>query len=445
MTAVRPIPPLGKPRPVKLPTVAERTLDNGLRVQAVRRPGVPLAELRLRIPFAGPAGKGGRAHTARAHLLGDTLLSGTAQRDAARLAADLQALGGQLSASTDADRLALGGSVLVDGLPGLLELLAEVLTSASFPKQEVVGERDRLVQELAIYRSQASVMAREALLRRLYGDHPYGRELPAAEEVQDVTPAQLRSLHAQRVAPAGAILTLVGDVAPGKALDVVERALSGWTTEGRAATTPELPTPAAGPALLLDRPGAVQTTMRLAAPAPARTDPDYAPFSLANLVFGGYFSSRWVANIREDKGYTYSPHAQVEHPPAGSRVNVSADVSTPTTGPALLETLYELGRVATTPVTQGELDQARRYAIGTLALGTASQAGLASTLSQLAAAGLGVSWLRDYPKLLQQVSVEDALAAAATHLAPAHMTAVFVGDVAQVEAPLRTLVDVELA
>jgi predicted Zn-dependent peptidase len=155
----------------------------------------------------------------------------------------------------------------------------------------------------------------------------------------------------------------------------------------------------------------VQTTLRMSAAAPSRTDPDHPAFALANLVFGGYFSSRWVANIREDKGYTYSPHAMVEHPPAGSRVVVAADVSTPVTAPALLETWYELGRVSTLPVSQEELDQARRYAIGALALSTATQAGLASTLSQLAASGLGVPWLRDYPKALTAVTVDDALAA----------------------------------
>ena len=442
-TDKRPVPPLATPRPAKLPSVAERTLDNGLRVLAVRRPGVPLAELRLRVPFAGPAGKTGRAFTAQASLLGDTLMSGTEQRSAAQLAADLQALGAQLSASTDADRLGFGGSVLVGGLPGLLELLGEVLTQASYPKREVLGERDRLVQELAIYRSSAAVVAREALLRRLYGDHPYGRELPTAEEVQEVKPGQLRSLHEKRVAPAGSILTVVGDLPPAKAISHVEAALSGWSATSKAYDTPRLPEHVTRPALLLDRPGAVQTTLRMAGPAPSRADDDYAAFVLANLVFGGYFSSRWVANIREDKGYTYSPHAQVEHPPAGSRVTISADVSTPTTAPALLETLYELGRVATTAVSQGELDQGRRYAVGTLALGTASQAGLASTLSQLAGAGLGVEYLREYPKQLAAVTVEDALAAGSRYLAPNRLTTVLVGDVAEVEEPVRALVDVE--
>ena len=443
--AARPVPPLAKPRTVRLPTVADRLLDNGLRVLAVRRPGVPLAELRLRVPFAGPAGRGGRAHTAQAQLLGDTLLSGTELRTAAQLAADVQAVGGQLSASTDADRLGFGGSVLVSGLPGLLEVLGEVLTSARYPKREVAGERDRLVQELAIYRSQAAVVAREALMTRLYAEHPYGRELPTAAEVQEVKASQLRALHERRIAPAGSVLTIVGDLTPARAIGLVEKALAGWTATTKAATTPALPELVRQPALLLDRPGAVQTTIRMAGIAPSRTADDYAAFGLANLVFGGYFSSRWVANIREDKGYTYSPHAQVEHPPAGSRISLSADVSTPTTAPALLETLYELGRIATLPVTQAELDQARRYAIGTLALSTSTQAGLASTLSQLAGSGMGVQWLRDHPRRLAAVTVEDALAAGARYLAPSGLTTVLVGDVAQVEAPLRTLIELERA
>jgi predicted Zn-dependent peptidase len=441
----RPVPPLGPPRTATLPTVGERVLDNGLRVLAVRRPGVPLTELRLRVPFAAPTGgrpKAAAQHVARASLLGDTLLSGTDRRSAAQVAADVQALGGQLSASTDADRLAVGGSVLSSGLPGLLELVGEVLTGAAYPKHEVHGERDRLVQELAIYRSQPGVVAREALLRRLYGEHPYGRDLPSAEAVSGVTPAQLRALHAERVAPAGSVLVVVGDLTPDRALGLVEQGLAGWTAASEPVVTPPVPAPAAGPVLVVDRPGSVQTTVRLAGPAPRRTDPDAPAFTLANLVFGGYFSSRWVANIREDKGYTYSPHSAVEHPLAGSRVVVAADVATEVTAPAVLETLYELGRVATVPVSQAELDQARRYAIGSLALSTASQAGLASTLAVLTTAGLGVEYLRDSPRLLSAVTVEEALAAAARWLAPQRLTGVLVGDADAVEASVGGVLDV---
>ncbi|MCW2623271.1 MAG: peptidase domain protein [Frankiales bacterium] len=421
---IRAIPALGKPRTARLPSVAETTLPNGLRVLAVRRPGVPLVELRLRIPFAGK----GDTHAAKAQLLGDTLLSGTEARSAERIAIDLQGLGGSLSASADSDRLAFGGSVLSRGLPGLLALLGEVLTSATYPKREVDGERDRLVQELAIYRSQPGVIAREALLHRMYGDHPYGRELPTAEAVEAVKAVALRTLHHKRVAPAGSVLVLVGDLSPARALASVEKALGDWDATSTAQEAPPLPAPPGGPALLVDRPGAVQTSIRLAGTAPHRTHPDQPAVTLANLVFGGYFSSRWVANIREDKGYTYSPHSGVEHPPAGSRLTLATDVATEVTAPALVETWYELGRLVSLPVSQAELDQARRYSIGSLALSTASQAGLASTLSVLAASGLGVEWLRDHPARLAAVTVDDVLEAAGRYFSPVSLTAVLVGD-----------------
>ena len=439
------VPALAKARPLRLPTVSDTTLDNGLRVLAVRRAGVPLVELRLRVPFAAPAGKGGGQHVARAALLGDTLLSGTEHRTASQIAIDVQSLGGQLSASTDADRLAFGGSVLTTGLPGLLSLLAEVLTSASYPGSEVAGERDRLVQELAIARSQAGVVAREALMGRMYAGHPYALDLPTADAVAAVRPKHLRALHADRVVPAGSVLVLVGDLQPARAVALVERSFAGWTTSRKAVPLPPVPAQVGRTALLLDRPGAVQTTIRLGGGALARTDDGYAALALANLVFGGYFSSRWVANIREDKGYTYSPHSSIDHPPAGSRWVAGADVATDVTAPALLETMYELGRLATVPVTQEELDHARRYATGALSLGTASQAGLASTVSQLSGAGLGVEWLRDYPKALASVTVEQVRESAACWLSPTALTPVLVGDTATIADGLRSLVDLELS
>jgi predicted Zn-dependent peptidase len=439
MTAPRTVPALGKPRTSRLPSVADVTLPNGLRVLAVRRTGVPLVELRLRIPFAGK----GDDYVARAQLLGDTLLSGTDRRTASQIAVDLQSFGGQLHANNDSDRLGISGSVLSTSFAGMLELVGELLTGAAYPKEEVVAERDRVVQELAIYRSQASVVAREALLRRMYGDHPYGRELPTAESVEQVKPSQLRALHEKRIVPIGSVLTIVGDVQPARAVAQVEKALAGWTATTKAARTPKLPKAPIGPALLVDRPGAVQTTLRMAGPAPARTAPDYAAVSLANMVFGGYFSSRWVANIREDKGYTYGPHSIFEHPPAGSRLMLSADVATPVTAPSILETVYELGRIATLPVKQEELDQARRYAIGSLQLGTASQGGMASMLSMLAGADLGVEYLREFPAQLQAVTVDDVLDAAGRWMSPSRLTTVLVGDAKVITEPVSTLLAVE--
>ena len=170
-----------------------------------------------------------------------------------------------------------------------------------------------------------------------------------------------------------------------------------------------------------------------------RTDPDYPALQLANLIFGGYFSSRWVENLREDKGYTYGPHSRIDHQVLGSILMLDAEVATEVTAPSLLETNYELGKMATLPVTQHEVESVRQYAIGSLALSTATQTGLASTLSALSAFGLGLDWVIDHPARLQQVTVDDVSAAAAEYLAPSQFTTVVVGDAATVADRLAVL------
>jgi predicted Zn-dependent peptidase len=162
------------------------------------------------------------------------------------------------------------------------------------------------------------------------------------------------------------------------------------------------------------------------------------------MVFGGYFSSRLVENIRERRGYTYSPRSSVEHLMAGSSFTVDADVATSVTGPALLETWYELGRMALVPVTEAELESARRYLLGTLALGTATHAGLASTLSALFGAGLSAEWLADHQRALATVGIDEVTEASRRWLSPAGLTAVVVGDADEAADQLRALGPVEV-
>ncbi|MEP6851480.1 MAG: pitrilysin family protein [bacterium] len=429
------VPPLGPvPRPKRL-TAAERTLPSGLTVLAVRRRSVPMVELRLRIPFQGSAA----SHPARAELLADSLLSGTEHRDRTDIAATVQGLGGSLSTSVDADRLLIAGSALAARLPEMLGLLSEVLTGATYPGAEVARDRSRLIERLTMARSQAGTVAHEALATRLFGRHPYALDMPQPDAVASTTAAQVRRLHAARVLPRGATLILVGDIAPQRTLDRAEAALASWAGTANASAAPALPDIESGPLVLVDRPGSVQSAVRIGGPAVGRTHADAPPLSLANLVFGGYFSSRWVENIREDKGYTYSPRSAVEHHVLGSVFTAAADVATEVTAPALLETQYELGRIASLPVSDVEVDAVRQYAIGTLALSVATQSGLASTLSSLAGSGLGLDYLATQPGRLAAVTTDEVSAAAAAYLAPARLVTVIVGDAGQVSGPLAAL------
>lgn len=439
------VPPLGEPRPQPVPTVHETTLPNGLRLVVVPRPGVPLVELRLRVPFAAaPAPRAAAAHVARTSVLTGAVLLGTAGHDQLELAQLLQAQGAELSVSADPDRLLFSTTLLPAGLGPVLGVLAELLSRPAYAPAEVTAERDRVGERLRIARSQPGVVARTALAARRYGAHPYAQQLPDAGLVGAVTAAALRKLHRERVLPAGSTLVLVGEVDPTAAADVVGAALAGWTAAGTAVTAPPAPESVPGALEVVDRPGAVQSNLRLGGPAPGRTDPELPAVRLASMVFGGYFSSRLVENIRERRGYTYSPRSSVEHLVGGSSFTVEADVATEVTGPAFLETWYELGRMALTPVTEAELESARRYLLGTLALGTATHSGLASTLSALFGAGLSAEWLADHQRALATVGVAEVAEASRRWLHPAGLTAVVVGDAAAVTEPLRVLGPVDV-
>jgi zinc protease len=224
-----------------------------------------------------------------------------------------------------------------------------------------------------------------------------------------------------------------------RALDSAEKAFASWQGKATKRKTVLLPHPEPGDLLLVDRPGSVQSSIRLGRAAVGRTDERYGALQMANLIFGGYFSSRWNENIREDKGYTYGSHSRLEHSQLGSTLILDADVATEVTAAALLETTYELGKIASLPVTQGELDSARQYAIGTLALSTATQAGLASTLSGLWAQGLDAQWIAEQPARLKKLTVDEVHEAAAEFFAPSSFVPVVVGDAETVATPLARL------
>ena len=447
----RALPALGRTRDVPLPEVLDTRLPNGLRVLAAHRPGVPMAEVRLRVPFAPPVGPDGTyadaaatRHLAAAELLSATLLTGTRTRDRVAIDDELAAVGADLGVSVDPERLQVGGSGLAMGLPTVLEVLADVLTAATHPDAEVLRERTRLVERITVARAQPRTIAREALQRKRFGRHPLAREMPQGADVAAVEPDDVRALHRDGLVPDGAILTVVGDVDAADTVALVERVLGGWAGVHPARALAPPPTPVPSNLELVHRPGSVQSQLRLSALALRRRDDRYAALQLANLVFGGYFSSRWMENVREDKGYTYGAHSGTEFVPGGAVLSVDTDVATDVTAAALLETRYELGRMTAVPPTADEVDAARRYAVGSLLISLDSQGGFASTVAVLAADGTPLQWLREHPARLEAVTVADVAAAAQEFFAPSAFTGVIVGDADVVGPGLRALGGVDL-
>jgi zinc protease len=402
-----------------------------------------MVELRLSFPL--PAAVISRP--AASMVLAETLLAGTEAHSREELAAAIERLGGSFGASHDGDRFVLGGAVLAENLPQLLDLVAEILSAAAFRPAEVRSDRDRIADETLIALSQPEVIAFEALRRRMHAGHPAATGLPAPTTVRRVSAGALRTLSAQVLTPSTGHLVVVGDVQPAKVASLVEDRLGPWTDGAGAASSVELPPlPGVSPApvQLVDRPGSVQSNLLIGFSAPRRSDEAWPAASLANLIFGGLFTSRLVVNLRERHGYSYSPRSSVGHARAGSTLVVRADVGRDTTAASLVEVRYELAKMAVAGIEDEELESARRYSIGTLTFLTATQAGLTATLSSIASAGVGPGYLTSHPAALARVTKAEVEEAARTLFALPGGATVVVGDAAEVAGALEAVDEVAI-
>lgn len=436
-------PPVAPQKAPRRQAVSEVELTGGVHALAVRRAGVPLVEVRVALPLAADQ----IARSAGPLVLSESITAGTSAHDRAGLADAVGRVGGTLGARLSGDALVVYASALAERLADILSLLAEVLTSATYPAHEVAGDRARTADEVTIALSQPQTVATEAINRRLFGRHPYGAELPRPDAIGRVTAPRLRKLHSSLVRPSSAHLVVVGDVEPRRAIDVAEDAMSGWTERPADRTAPLLAPPVAksGPLSVVDRPGSVQSNLRIGGQIARRSDEDWPAAALANAIFGGMFSSRLVENLRERHGYTYSPHSGIQHLRAASTMVIEADVSTAVTAAALVETRYELGRLVVGGVTDEELEMARRYLTGTFMLATATQAGLASTLAALAVSGVGHEYLWSHPARIVKTTRNEVEEAARRYWTPSGLATVVVGDARAVTDDLSVLDGVALA
>lgn len=388
MTTQTRVPPPTAMRPLEL-AAAQATLPSGLRVLAATRGGVPMAEVRLLIPLGG----GDPLHAATVELLAATLLGGTGRCDRGALDTELAAIGATLSATVRPEHLTVSGYVLAEGVPRLVQLLAEVLTGATYPVPDVEPQRARLLHRLRMHAAQPQVIARQVLLRRYFGDHPAAREVPREEDLARVEAADLRRVHETRLVPRGAALVLVGDLDPYQAIETAAKAMDGWRHE-RSVTKLDTPRPGApGGVETLDDPGARQVMVGLAGAVPMADFTPHPAAHLANLVFGGYFASRLFENLRENLGYVYSCRSAILQ-----RADVAVMLLEFATDPdhaadALRETHAELSRITRTdPPRAAEIEAARGFAIGSQAVTLATQGGLADALAMIALRGQPLSW-----------------------------------------------------
>ena len=437
------LPAYGAERPIPPLAITQRTMPNGLSVWFLNRPGFPKIAAYLVV-------RGGNAHDPadRQGLTGfmaGLLNEGTRSRSSKQIAEELQAIGGDLSAYANPDALYLQGSCLSNGLPALIDLLADMTRRPTFPANEVDLAKANTLQGLQAQEAQPSFQANRAFKAALFGSHPYGFVSITPEVVKAITPEALRTLHAQRFQPSQALLVLSGDIQEASSMKLITSAFGDWKdTGGKLQPLPEAPGASTHEFLLLPRPGSVQANLRVGRPAVAATHPDFIPLQLANVILGGSFDSRITKNIREDKGYTYSPGAQAAGMKHGGSYLVRADVRTEVTAASLMEIFYEMDRMGTTTVGEDELLRSKRYMGGTYLFQNQILRSLTGTLATYWVNGLKPEALSEFIPKVNAVSAEEVRRIGRTYFAARDQTIVVVGDEAKAKAEMEQFGPVQI-
>lgn len=425
-------PALGLERAVAWPVRTVRTLPNGMQVVLAEQRTFPKIGVELFF-------RSGNALVARhspdiAELTSRMIRTGTASRSSRQIEEDLRRMGASLGTMSGADSSAIAISGLSEFSEGILAMVADLAQHASFLPNEFERERRQRVEELKIERTTPGFLGNERFRRVLFGDHPYGTIAPSESQVEFYTVENLFAFYRENYVPSNALLIAVGDFSSGAMLALIEKTFGDWKSASVPEFAANLKSPSRGRSVdLVHLPGSVQTEIVLGNLALNRQSPDWHRAVLANTIFGGAFNSRLIANIREQKGYTYSPRSAFHPLRRAGYFSVHAAVRNDVVAATLTEMFYEIDRMRAVPVSDNELSDAINYLCGTFSLGIATQDGLLNQLSTVYLDCLPESYLETFRDTIRALKTEDVLAAARRHFDSANARIVIVGERALVE------------
>ncbi len=431
-------PEPGPAKNIILPTPRTFTLDNGLEVKLLQYGTVPKVAVQLVVRVGNVDEAADEVWLA--DLVGDMMIEGTTSRSGEQIATQAASMGGSLNVGVGTDETTIGGDALAEFAPEMVALVADVARNPAFPASEADRLKADMLRSLAISTSRPQAQAQQSFMAALYGNHPYGRVFPTPEIVNSFTLEQVRAFHNEHFSAARARLYVVGQFDDAAVEAATRAAFSSWAAGSKSAPPPATAqgSTQGQPVIhLVDRPGAVQSSMYIGLPVVDPTHADYVPLQVTNTLLGGAFSSRITRNIREDKGYTYSPGSFVSSRVRSAFWAEVADVTTAVTGASISEIFKEIDLLTAEPPSEEELRGVQNYMAGTFTLNTASRFGMLGQLRMLDLHGLPASYLTNYVQNVYAVTPAEMQRIMREYLPKDRMIITVVGDRAQILDQVR--------
>ncbi|MFD2245361.1 M16 family metallopeptidase [Pontibacter ruber] len=434
-SAQKQTPPAGgAPKDFTLPEKQEFELPNGLSATMVPFGEIPKVTVQMVV-------QAGNVHETEkenglADIVGHLMEEGTTTRSAKQIAEEVARMGGNLNISIGPNQTIIYGSALTEYGPDLVRLMADVLQNPSFPESELERIKNDFKRQMNLARSQPGTQAQTKFQSLLYPNHPYGRNLPTDAEINSFSLEQVRNFYQQQFGADRTAVYVAGRYEAGAMEDALKSSLSNWVKG------PEPNIPIAKPVTkstmaVIDRPGAPQSTIVIGLPVVDPSHQDYIPLRVTNSLLGGSFGSRITRNIRENKGYTYSPSSSLS-----ARYRVGdwyefADVTTEHTGNSLKEIVNEINRLGKEPPAADELEGIKNYEAGLFVLRNSTPDGIISQLNFLDLHGLPETFLTNQVQNILAVTPQQVQSLTQKYIRPKDMTLVVVGDKKQIDKQLK--------
>lgn len=419
-------PPAGStPKDFKLPEKKVQQLENGLKSVLVPYGAVPKADVQLVI-------KTGNIHEGAnevwlADLTGLLMKEGTTSMDFEAISKKVAAMGGQINLSTGMDQVYISGSVLSEFVPELVKVIADIAMNPAFPAGEIDRLKADLKRQLAVQKSQPQAQATERFFQIVYKDHPYGRYFPTDQMLDSYTLEQTKEFYNENFGARRSVIYVAGKFNESAVSKAIKESFSGWKAGPEVSYPPAVPVQSSEIAMI-DRKDAPQSTIILGVPTLNPKDQDYVALQVTNSLLGGSFGSRITSNIREDKGYTYSPYSTIQNRKGVSVWYEQADVTSEHTGASLQEIAKEVKKLQTEVPSKEEVEGIQKYMAGTFVLQNSTPSGIIGNLNFIDLHDLDESYLTDRVKNIYAVTPEKISQMTKDHFKYEDMTLVVVGD-----------------
>jgi zinc protease len=423
----------GAPKSFTVPASESYMLPNGLKVTLVPYGIIPKAAISLAVD-AGSLNEG-KSHAGVASLAGDLFREGTVMLTSQQLAEATAQMGSALTVPVGEDQTKFELDVLQESAPDAVRLLADVVEHPRFPESQLARLKNDALRRIALQLSQPQTIADIRFRKLLYGDHPYGTVLPTEGDVKKLTLQDVKDYYSSNYGAQRSHLYVAGKFDKAAVKKAVADSFGSWTKG--PARLDNMPSPTAHRVLdVTDRPDAPQSTLKLGLRVPPPGSPDSIPLVVTNTLLGGSYNSRVTSNIREQKGYTYSPYSEISRRYHDAYWAQNADVTTQFTGASLKEIFGEIDRLQKEAPSASELKGIQSYLSGIFVIQNSNRQALIGQLQYIDFQGLGEDYLMNYVPRVNAVTAADVQKLTRKYIRPEEMVIVVVGDKSKISDQL---------